>query len=149
MPQLNSLVWVFILAVRWAQAQLVHPLVEWWMDTVLGTWEETLKSLLREGFNHLTRTVNGFFAWLVALLLDRSYLRRVRRSGKATSAWRAWARAPRPSTFNALIAREQTHSSVSNGANPGISTWSGKLCSWYGCEDVGCKLGILCHKDTT
>ena len=26
----------------------MHPVTAWWIDTVLGTWEETLKALVRE-----------------------------------------------------------------------------------------------------
>ena len=26
----------------------MHPVIAWWIDTVLGTWEETLKALVRE-----------------------------------------------------------------------------------------------------
>ena len=44
------------------------PLAEWWIDTVLGTWEESLKSLIREAFANGTRVVNGFFSWVVAAL---------------------------------------------------------------------------------
>jgi len=34
--------------VHWFQVQFVHPVIAWWIDTVLGTWEETLKALVRE-----------------------------------------------------------------------------------------------------
>ena len=44
------------------QVQFVHPVTAWWIDTVLGTWEETLKALVREvnplvGFETLSRSL--------------------------------------------------------------------------------------------
>ena len=56
------------LQARWFQQELWIPLAEWWVDTVLGTWEEGLKSLIREAFANATRLVNGFFSWVVAAL---------------------------------------------------------------------------------
>ena len=53
---------------RWFNEAVRIPLAEWWIDTVLGTWEEFLKSLIREAFANGTRVVNGFFGWLVAAL---------------------------------------------------------------------------------
>ena len=56
------------LQARWFQQELWIPLAEWWIDTVLGTWEEGLKSIIREAFANATRLVNGFFSWVVAAL---------------------------------------------------------------------------------
>lgn len=53
---------------RWFNQTIRIPLSEWWIDTVLGTWEESVKSLIREAFANGTRVVNGFFSWVVAAL---------------------------------------------------------------------------------
>lgn len=45
--------------VRWLQDQFIHPLTEWWIETVLGTWEESIKSIIREFFAKFTRGING------------------------------------------------------------------------------------------
>jgi hypothetical protein len=59
---------------HWLQVQFIHPLTAWWIDTVLGTWEETLKSLVREAFAKCTRFINGVCSWVVALFrLDRTH----------------------------------------------------------------------------
>ena len=54
--------------------QFVHPMTTWWIDTVLGTWEETLKALVREVFAKCTRFINGVCSWVVALFrVDRTH----------------------------------------------------------------------------
>jgi hypothetical protein len=32
-----------VLQAKWFQEELWFPLAEWWIDTVLGTWEESVK----------------------------------------------------------------------------------------------------------
>ena len=59
---------------HWLQVQFIHPMTAWWIDTVLGTWEETLKLLVREAFAKCTRFINGVCSWVVALFrLDRTH----------------------------------------------------------------------------
>jgi hypothetical protein len=47
--QVNAQSWsgdivpVYCLQIRWIQEELWFPLAEWWIDTVLGTWEESVK----------------------------------------------------------------------------------------------------------
>ena len=40
---LGDIVSVYCLQIRWVQEELWFPLAEWWIDTVLGTWEESVK----------------------------------------------------------------------------------------------------------
>lgn len=75
------------------------------MEAVFGTWEESLKSIIRETFGQVTRIVNGFFAWVLAVFADpTSWQSPFQRS----QAWQSWWRENRPSTFNAIIARDRT-----------------------------------------
>ncbi|KAL0020093.1 hypothetical protein WJX79_002522, partial [Trebouxia sp. C0005] len=46
----GTVVWCCLVGINWIQAQFVHPIAEWWLESVLGTWEESLKSLIREVF---------------------------------------------------------------------------------------------------
>lgn len=62
------------LQVHWLQDQFIHPLAEWWIDTVLGTWEQSMKSIVRESFAKTTRAINGFCSFAVAILpVNRSH----------------------------------------------------------------------------
>jgi hypothetical protein len=66
-----------------------------------------LKSVIREAFGNLTRFVNGFFAWVVSLFVDKDYTRALRTNFNRTAAWQSWWSEERQSTFNALIRRDQ------------------------------------------
>jgi hypothetical protein len=54
---------------------VVHPLVEWWLNTVVATWEETVKSVFREMLSTVIRFLSGVSAFLISLFVDRSYYR--------------------------------------------------------------------------
>ncbi len=96
--------WVFLLVLRHVQAHVLHPLAEWWLSTVVGTWEESFKSVIRETFSNTTRFVNGFFAWFYTAFIDGTYWRRVKSSSVSRPAHGSGER--RPSTFNAVARRE-------------------------------------------
>lgn len=108
----GGVVWATLILLRWVQKQFLHPLAEWWLDTVLGTWEESLKSVIREAFSNLTRFVNGFFASVVALFVDKEYASTLRTNFNRTAAWRSWWGEERQSTFNALIRRDKGRRSI-------------------------------------
>jgi hypothetical protein len=99
-------------AFLWLQHHLYHPVAEWWVETVLGTWEESIKSVIREAFAQVTRFLNGLSAWVVSLF-DNSYYQSLKRSWRQQHAWQAWWREERQSTFNAVI--ERVHGT---GAHP-------------------------------
>jgi hypothetical protein len=40
----GKLVWLTLIVIRWAHATFVARPVDFWLDTVLGSWEEALKS---------------------------------------------------------------------------------------------------------
>ena len=71
------------------------------------TWEESLKSVIREAFSNLTRFLNGFFSWVVSLFVDKDYAHALRTNFNRTAAWQSWWSEERQSTFNALIRRDQ------------------------------------------
>ena len=102
---LDAAVWATLVCCNWVVFQC-QGAVEWWMDAVLGTWEESLKSVIRESFAHATRIVNGIFAWLLAIFAEshQTWHNPFQRS----QAWQAWWRENRQSTFNAIIARDRT-----------------------------------------
>lgn len=113
--------WVFLLIVRHVQAHVLHPLAEWWLSTVVGTWEESSKSIIRETFSNTTRFVNGFFAWFYTAFIDGTYWYRVKSSSVSRPAHGSGER--RPSTFNAVARRELGRTSSDGKPNPsGISS---------------------------
>ena len=95
--------WLVVVVINWCRFQTANA-VEAWADAVLGTWEESLKSVLRESFAISTRVVNGFFAWLLALFPKQD---RDVESSERAKAWQSWWRENRQSTFNAIIARDR------------------------------------------
>ena len=103
----GGLVWAALILLRWIQKQFIHPLAEWWLESVLGTYEESLKSVIREAFSNLTRFVNGFFASVVALFVNKEYASTLQTNYSRTAAWQSWWSENKQSTFNAMIRRDQ------------------------------------------
>ena len=114
----GGLVWATLILLRWIQKQFIHPLAEWWLESVLGTYEESLKSVIREAFSNLTRFVNGFFASVVALFVNKDYANTLQTNYSRTAAWQSWWGENKQSTFNAMIRRDQGRSS-SDGRQSG------------------------------
>ncbi len=85
----GGVVWAALILLRWIQKQFVHPVAEWWLENVLGTYEESLKSIIREAFSNLTRFLNGFFASVVALFVDKEYASTFRTNFNRTAAWQS------------------------------------------------------------
>lgn len=90
---------------RWLQLQVIEPIVRWWEEVVLGSWEEWLLALVRQGFEETTRFLNALGAWFLSLFSKSSYREQLRRSWQQNS-WQQWwcEAAARPSTLNALVA---------------------------------------------
>ena len=101
---LDAAVWAVLVCCNWVIYQC-QGVVEWWLENVLGTWEESVKSIIRESFAQTTRLVNGIFAWLLAVFTEPHHA--WHHPFQRSQAWRAWWRESRPSTFNAIIARDR------------------------------------------
>lgn len=101
----GGVVWCFLVIVNWVRLTFIKPVAEWWLDTVLGSWEESLKSIIRESFANIARFLNG-----LALTLT-SFFDKEQNTSKKTfqkpHAWQTWWSTAKPSTFNALIARDR------------------------------------------
>ena len=105
--------------------------IEYYTETVLGVWEESLKSVVRETFANAARVANGFFSWAGALLVSRES-----KEGplSRTQAWKAWWQEERQSSLNAFIAshspssRKRQPCKASAQANiqdaPELSSWN-------------------------
>ena len=104
---IRASLWVCLLMLRHIQAHVLHPIAEWWLSTVVGTWEESSKSVIREAFSNTTRFVNGFFSWIYTTFFDRTYRESTKSTYARQTAWELWWQEPRMSTFNALICRDQ------------------------------------------
>lgn len=91
---------------RWLQSQFVEPLVSWLTDSVLGTWEESFKAVLREGFATLTRLINGVSAWAVSVFFAEGYYDTMRSKTRKASAWQSWWEDRAQSTFAAVLERD-------------------------------------------
>ena len=137
-----GLFWATLVILRWIQAQFFHPLAEWWLENVLGTWEESLKSVIREAFGNLTRVVNGFFTSVVSLFVDREYGSAQRYRWSRTAAWQNWWGQERNSTFNALIRRDQGRHSQ-DGRTPKTGSFPTPGCSLQACMHVGFDMHTL------
>ena len=96
------IVWCCLVVVNWLNAQFLHPIANWWLDSVLGTWEESTKSLLREfcaqSVRGLDLVVNALFGWFPGFQSTKT-------TSERPSAWQAWWAEDRQSTFNAIIER--------------------------------------------
>ena len=121
------MVWAALILLRWIQKQFVHPVAEWWLENVLGTYEESLKSIIREAFSNLTRFLNGFFASVVALFVDKEYASTFRTNFNRTAAWQSWWGENKQSTFNALIRRDQGRRSFDGRQNGNGENMDSKL----------------------
>ena len=101
----EAVVWCCLVIVNWFNAQFLHPIANWWLDSVLGTWEESTKSVLREFCAQSVRTldlvVNALFSWFPGFQSSKTAFER-------PSAWQAWWAEDRQSTFNAIIDRERS-----------------------------------------
>ena len=110
----GAVVWCFFVALTWVQAQFIHPLAEWWLESVLGTWEESLKSVIRELFAQVIRIVNyvlnALFSWFPGY-------QSVKTTFQKPSAWQSWWDENRQSTFNAIIDRDKSMRGGAEGLN--------------------------------
>ena len=138
----GGLFWASLIILRWIQAQFFHPLAEWWLENVLGTWEESLKSVIREAFGNLTRVVNGFFTSVVSLFVDREYGSAQRYRWSRTAAWQNWWGQERNSTFNALIRRDQGRHS-----QDGRTPMTGNLLAYDGGSRATMYLPCATHRN--
>lgn len=64
-------------AALWLHASTVGAAADWLETAVLGSWEESVKSLIREAFFQASRALNAMAAFGVGLL-DADYSRRLR-----------------------------------------------------------------------
>jgi hypothetical protein len=91
--------------VCWAQLSVLEPVVRWWEEVVLGSWEEWILALVRQGFEETTRFLNGIATWFLQLLNKQRYRDQLRRAWQENSWQQWWGQvATRPSTLNALVA---------------------------------------------
>ena len=56
-------VWVLYIVATWFHAQFIQPAGAWFQTTILGSWEESIKSFVHEAFAQLLRFVNGCVTW--------------------------------------------------------------------------------------
>ena len=98
----GAVLWCCLVGMNWIQAQFIHPLAEWWLESVLRSWEESIKSLIREMFaqvlNFTNGVLNALFSWFPGY-------ENVRTAFHRPSAWQAWWEEKPRSTFNAIIDR--------------------------------------------
>ena len=79
----------------------VSDVAEYFTDSILGVWEEGLKSVVRETFNNGTRFANTFSTWCLKVLGKEVG---GDEKGDKTKAWRSWWQENRQSSLNAFIA---------------------------------------------
>lgn len=122
----GAVLWSLLITLKWLHAQYVQSLADLILDGVLATWEESIRSVIREAFSVATHLLNSASGALLSILSGRSYHHTVRRSSRreATSgAWHSfWATAS--GTFNALVEREglggsSDHPQAADAPRPG------------------------------
>lgn len=102
----GGVVWSVLLVITWLHTQFVAAPVQWWLDNVVGTAEESAKATVRELFSFCARLINGIASWIVSVFVDRDFLRRST-GERRTRAWKAfWANSSEAGTLNAIIERE-------------------------------------------
>ena len=133
----GAVVWCCLVIVNWFNAQFLHPIANWWLDSVLGTWEESTKSVLREfcaqSVRILDLVVNALFSWFPGFQSTKTTFER-------PSAWQAWWAEDRQSTFNAIIDRERS----GKGGAEGQSTHSADTGALLETSAVLCS-ALVCH----
>ncbi|KAG2482947.1 hypothetical protein HYH03_018172 [Edaphochlamys debaryana] len=118
----------FLTVLSWAHLHLVEPIVRWWEEVVLGSWEEWLLALVRQAFEETTRFLNFVGAWLLDLINKQRYREHLR-SAWQDNSWQQWwgEVASRPSTLNALVARvvaqqdKQAQQAAAQGTHSGAN----------------------------
>lgn len=122
----GAVLWSALVIVNWFQAQFTHPIAEWWLDTVLATWEESIKSVIRELFSQVIRVVNNvlnaLFSWFPGY-------QSVRTTHEKPSAWQAWFEENRQGTLNHIIARDTSVRGGFNGLSNPAAQATGADCS--------------------
>ena len=58
LPFAGLVLWSLLISLRWLHAQLVQPVADWVLDTILGAWEESVKAVIREAFGVVTHYTN-------------------------------------------------------------------------------------------
>jgi hypothetical protein len=91
-------------AVGLVHAYAARPLVDFWDDAVLATWEESIKLVVREAFVTANRFINGASAWVLTLL-DADYRESMKRAWHEQQEWHNWWREERQSTLNVVVAK--------------------------------------------
>ena len=131
----GTVLWSILVFAKWFKAQFTHPIAEWWLDTVLANWEESIKSLIRELYAQLIRiannVVNAVFSWFPGY-------QSVRTRHQKPSAWQAWWEENRQGTFNALIARDRVDTAETNGVQQQAKRAASK-------ETLSCCAKLLTH----
>ena len=105
----GAAVWAVLLVCRWLHAQFIEPVVSFFLDTVLGSWEESMKAGVRETCALASRFTNACSAAAVSLFLDRRYYSRLRSKHTRPTAWQAWWQQQQQAgggTFNAVVERD-------------------------------------------
>ncbi|GAB4815151.1 hypothetical protein N2152v2_002197 [Parachlorella kessleri] len=96
--------WWVIVVVRWYHSTFIQPPVDWWLDTVLAAWEESVKAFVREWFATLTRLINGAAAWTVSIFFKQGYYETMKSGQNRRPSW--WASRAGSGTFNSVLERD-------------------------------------------
>jgi hypothetical protein len=97
----KDILYIFASVFSWFHSCIIAPLVRWWEDSVLGTWEHLVVSVVRELGLEWTRMANGLSAWFISLF-KHGYRDDLRRAWKQNQP-RSHEAQSRPSTLNAII----------------------------------------------
>lgn len=85
----GQLVWWVFIVIRWAHANFVARPCDFFLDSVLGSWEEAVRVSVRESFAWMARAINGLSAQAVSLFVDPNYYDSMRAGRRRPTAWQA------------------------------------------------------------
>lgn len=104
----GAIVWFTLIVANWLHSQFIAAPAQWWLDTVVSTAEESVKTYVREVVRFFVRIINGIATGILSIFVDRRLIYRRRgSSNRRSSAWKAfWAYNSRAGTLNAVAERE-------------------------------------------
>lgn len=105
-PVIVTLTYV-LTTLQWIHTRAIAIPIQWWLDNVVTTAEESTKASIREIFSFFGRFINGMASMAVSVFIDRGFYRKQKGyvGNKRTEAWNTFWRGAN-STLNAVIEQE-------------------------------------------
>lgn len=92
---------------QWIHTRAIAIPIQWWLDNVVTTAEESTKASIREMFSFFGRVINGMASMVVSVFIDRGFYKKQKGyvGNRRTEAWNSFWNGAN-STLNAVIEQE-------------------------------------------